>query len=212
MKWSIPLALSAGALLASIVPIGGATTGCIIPGECIAFPQPTVNVCKFFENAQNTSTGLPLINSEGQLPEGCICVEQADAELLINGGASPVLESELDGAVRTSCVAFAVELGLPPAQTNCITVDEVSGIPADGGEGSCISQFCNFEEVDPGSDCPPDGSLCSGVIPDTATDTNTSGATSTSGGESSPSSSGDESASSSSEASTTSNVDSSTGG
>jgi len=211
MKWSIPLALSASALLASIVPIGSATTGCIVPGECIAFPQPTVNVCKFFVNAQNTSTGLPLVGPDGQLPQGCICVEQTDAELLINGGASPVLESELDGAVRTACVALSVDIGVPPGQTNCMTANEVIGSPADGGEGSCISQFCNFEEVDPGSDCPPDGSLCSGVIPDTATDTNTSGATS-SGGESSAGSSGDESASSGSEASTTSNVDSSTGG
>lgn len=145
---------------------------CVIPDNCIAVPIPTVDVCRTFVNALDLTTGLPLIDpANGELPEGCDCMEQAAANILLadepatGSAAYQILAAGLDGQARAHCVEIAVGLGLAPEEHNCMTVDAVEGPFVGETPGVCVSSRCTFGGPPCGGKCPPDGSACPGADP-----------------------------------------------
>lgn len=143
---------------------------CVIPDNCIAVPIPTVDVCKTFANAEDLTTGLPLLSLDGgELPRGCRCMEQAAANILlgddadVESGPYQILVAELDGQARAVCVEIAVSRGLSPEEHNCMTEDAVVGPFAGDSPGSCESSLCTFGGPRCGGKCPPDGTACPGA-------------------------------------------------
>ena len=130
--------------------------GCLIPDYCIEIYTPGVDWCRRIPDAQMWPSGQPqlaepIIDPEGGSPTGCICLNDAEQQILTD--QAPAIDydqllAQLEKAARDKCVSL-VPAGF---DHDCDTAEALPEAP--GQESYECKGSCTFFNPPPFKDCP----------------------------------------------------------
>ena len=157
LRSSVQAGVLGVALVGGLTPTGA----CLIPDYCIRIEVPGRDICKVFWNAEgidaNGDTVSPLVHEDFRVIMGCICLTDAEVEILTLGDEQSLdyqlLELQLDFEVRATCLEVASQQDL--VEHNCTSAESVEDEPFEGGAGAC-SNRCVYTNPPPFGTCPPD--------------------------------------------------------
>ena len=130
--------------------------GCLIPDYCIEFYTPGTDWCRLLPDARMWPSGQPqtpepVLDPEGGNPTGCICLNDAEQEILADQAPAAdydQLSVKLEKAARDKCVSL-VPAGF---DHDCDTAEPNTAF--EGQDSYECKGRCTFENPPPFKDCP----------------------------------------------------------